>query len=392
MNNKENTNKMVKDECINHIHLIDVANVLYGYPLQAKNFCEDSSYLPVVRIRDIKAGFSTTYYRESVPMEYIVHLGDILVGMDGEFNLSKWRSREAILNQRVCKIESKDESIILNQYLFHLLGPIFKKIEKNIQGSTVKHLSAKIINSIKIPLPPLPIQQEIVRILDTFTNLTAELTAELTARRKQYEYYRDELLTFGEDIERRTIGDVCLKIASGGTPATGKMEYYGGDIPWLRTQEVDWNDIWDTGVKISKAGLENSSAKWIPENCVVVAMYGATAAKVAVNRIPLTTNQACCNLLINEKIVMHRYVFYWLSKEYLHLKEMGQGSQSNINAKIIRNYLIPIPPMERQQYIVSILDRFRELCSAFSGISEEILLRQKQYEYYRDKLLNFREK
>lgn len=260
----------------------------------------------------------------------------------------------------------------------------------------VPSLTQAVLNNLTIPLPPLPIQQEIVRILDTFTNFTAELTdklnAELTARRKQYEYYRDELLTFGEDIERRTIGDVCLKIASGGTPATGKMEYYGGDIPWLRTQEVDWNDIWDTGVKISKAGLENSSAKWIPENCVVVAMYGATAAKVAVNRIPLTTNQACCNLLINEKIVMHRYVFYWLSKEYLHLKEMGQGSQSNINAKIIRNYLIPIPPMERQQYIVSILDRFRELCSAFSGISEEILLRQKQYEYYRDKLLNFREK
>ena len=288
-------------------------------------------------------------------------------------------------------IDVIDENVDWN-YIYYCLKNGEVKLLGEQQKGGIPAISKKQVEQFKIPLPPLPIQQEIVRILDTFTNLTAELTAELTARRKQYEYYRDELLTFGEDIERRTIGDVCLKIASGGTPATGKMEYYGGDIPWLRTQEVDWNDIWDTGVKISKAGLENSSAKWIPENCVVVAMYGATAAKVAVNRIPLTTNQACCNLLINEKIVMHRYVFYWLSKEYLHLKEMGQGSQSNINAKIIRNYLIPIPPMERQQYIVSILDRFRELCSAFSGISEEILLRQKQYEYYRDKLLNFREK
>lgn len=284
-------------------------------------------------------------------------------------------------------IDVIDENVDWN-YIYYCLKNGEVKLLGEQQKGGIPAVSKKQVEQFKIPLPPLPIQQEIVRILDTFTNLTAELTA----RRKQYEYYRDELLTFGEDIERRTIGDVCLKIASGGTPATGKMEYYGGDIPWLRTQEVDWNDIWDTGVKISKAGLENSSAKWIPENCVVVAMYGATAAKVAVNRIPLTTNQACCNLLINEKIVMHRYVFYWLSKEYLHLKEMGQGSQSNINAKIIRNYLIPIPPMERQQYIVSILDRFRELCSAFSGISEEILLRQKQYEYYRDKLLNFREK
>lgn len=316
----------------------------------------------------------------------------LIIAGNGEVGETKYYKGKFDAYQRTYVLYEFNEEIDV-QYLFHYLRGYLKPYVFALsKKGSIPYITLGILKNFPIPLPPLPIQQEIVRILDTFTNLTAELTAELTARRKQYEYYRDELLTFGEDIERRTIGDVCLKIASGGTPATGKMEYYGGDIPWLRTQEVDWNDIWDTGVKISKAGLENSSAKWIPENCVVVAMYGATAAKVAVNRIPLTTNQACCNLLINEKIVMHRYVFYWLSKEYLHLKEMGQGSQSNINAKIIRNYLIPIPPMERQQYIVSILDRFRELCSAFSGISEEILLRQKQYEYYRDKLLNFREK
>lgn len=316
----------------------------------------------------------------------------LIIAGNGEVGETKYYKGKFDAYQRTYVLYEFNEEVDV-QYLFHYLRGYLKPYVFALsKKGSIPYITLGILKNFPIPLPPLPIQQEIVRILDTFTNLTAELTAELTARRKQYEYYRDELLTFGEDIERRTIGDVCLKIASGGTPATGKMEYYGGDIPWLRTQEVDWNDIWDTGVKISKAGLENSSAKWIPENCVVVAMYGATAAKVAVNRIPLTTNQACCNLLINEKIVMHRYVFYWLSKEYLHLKEMGQGSQSNINAKIIRNYLIPIPPMERQQYIVSILDRFRELCSAFSGISEEILLRQKQYEYYRDKLLNFREK
>ena len=316
----------------------------------------------------------------------------LIIAGNGEVGETKYYKGKFDAYQRTYVLYEFNEEVDA-QYLFHYLRGYLKPYVFALsKKGSIPYITLGILKNFPIPLPPLLIQQEIVRILDTFTNLTAELTAELTARRKQYEYYRDELLTFGEDIERRTIGDVCLKIASGGTPATGKMEYYGGDIPWLRTQEVDWNDIWDTGVKISKAGLENSSAKWIPENCVVVAMYGATAAKVAVNRIPLTTNQACCNLLINEKIVMHRYVFYWLSKEYLHLKEMGQGSQSNINAKIIRNYLIPIPPMERQQYIVSILDRFRELCSAFSGISEEILLRQKQYEYYRDKLLNFREK
>jgi type I restriction enzyme S subunit len=120
----------------------------------------------------------------------------MIVGMDGEFNLNKWNDRDSILNQRVCKIESKNENITNNNYLFHLLIPLFKKIESETSGSTVKHLSAKAINNISIPIPPLPIQQEIVRILDTFTDLDAELQAELEARRKQYEYYREKLLTF----------------------------------------------------------------------------------------------------------------------------------------------------------------------------------------------------
>ena len=116
--------------------------------------------------------------------------------MDGNFNLSKWNDRDGILNQRVVKINSKDDNIVLNGFLFHLLGPVFKDIEKTITGSTVKHLSAKSINSISIPIPPISVQHEIVRILDNFTSLEAELEAELEARRKQYEYYRDQLLSF----------------------------------------------------------------------------------------------------------------------------------------------------------------------------------------------------
>lgn len=85
-----------------------------------------------------------------------------------------------------------------------------------------------------------------------------------------------------------------------GNAKTSISDYYGGDIPWVRTQEVDWDYIYDTDVKITEEGLDNSSAKWIPSNCIIVAMYGATAAKVAINKIPVTTNQACCNLEINE--------------------------------------------------------------------------------------------
>lgn len=237
------------------------------------------------------------------------------------------------------------------------------------QKGGIPAVSKKQVERFRIPVPPLPVQREIVRILDKFTELTealiAELTMELTARKKQYEFYRDKLLTFGDvqggatgDVVWRTLGGICKKVVSGGTPQAGNPEYYGGTIPWLRTQEVGWKDITDTAVKITEAGLNASSAKWIPENCVIVAMYGATAAKVAINKVPLTTNQACCNLEIDEKQALYRYVFHWLCKEYFSLKALGQGSQSNINAQTIKQYKIPVPSLEVQAKIVNVLDNF----------------------------------
>lgn len=195
-----------------------------------------------------------------------------------------------------------------------------------------------------------------------------------------------------EGVEFKSILNICKNVVSGGTPNSTKSGYYDGDIPWLRTQEVNWTDILDTEIKITELGYNNSSAKLIPKNCVIIAMYGATAAKSAINKIPLTTNQACCNLEINEKIAEFKYVYYWFCKEYLNLKSLGQGSQHNINANIIKNYRIPVPPLAIQQRIVDILDRFDTLCNDISsGLPAEIEARQKQYEYYRDKLLTFKE-
>ena len=144
---------------------------------------------------------------------------------------------------------------------------------------------------------------------------------------------------------------------------------------------------------ITEEGLKNSSAKLIPENCVIVAMYGATAAKVAINKIPLTTNQACCNLLIDERKCINRYVYQWLCKNYEVLKAMGEGSQHNLNAKKIKDFPIPVPPIEEQHRIVSILDRFESLVNDISsGLPAEIAARHQQYEYYRDQLLTFKRK
>lgn len=311
------------------------------------------------------------------------------------------------------------DGILLDDHLFGIRlnktvgNPIFfnyyfrsdsfrKTVNKTVRGVTRFYISMPEFAKIKIPLPPLEVQAEIVRILDDYsTSVTAlqqELEKELTARKKQYEYYRDMLLNYdvlgagASEFEWKTIKDICKTVCSGGTPSSKNQNYYGGNIPWLRTQEVDFKEIKTTELTITEDGLKNSSAKWIPQNCVIVAMYGATVGKVAYTTIPLTTNQACCNLQINESIALFKYVYYWLANCYEYIKSLGQGSQTNINANIVKDLKIPVPPLPEQERIVHILDRFDKLCNDISeGLPAEIEARQKQYEYYRDKLLTFKE-
>ncbi len=204
-----------------------------------------------------------------------------------------------------------------------------------------------------------------------------------------------EKLLDGVEVEWMALGDVAIKVSSGGTPKTGVTEYYDGDIPWLRTQEVNFGEIWGTGVKITKEGLKNSSAKWIAENCVIVAMYGATVGKIGINKIPMATNQACANIQLDELVANYRYVFHFLSGKYEYIKSLGAGSQTNINAGIVKKLQIPIPcpnnpkkSLEIQTEIVRILDTFTELTTE---LTTELSARKKQYNYYRDQLLSFEE-
>ena len=193
-------------------------------------------------------------------------------------------------------------------------------------------------------------------------------------------------------VEWKKISEICVNICSGGTPSRGNSDYYSGNIPWLRTQEVNWTDVYDTELKISEEAVKNSSAKIIPSNCVIVAMYGATAAKVCINKIELTTNQACCNLQIDPEKALYKYVYFWLCNNYEKLKSLGEGSQNNLNAMKIKDYPIPIPPLEIQSRIVEVLDKMTTLTAELeSELEAELETRKQQYEYYRNKLLSFSE-
>ena len=292
--------------------------------------------------------------------------------------------------------------LLNNRFLYFALIGHQSFLRSRVRIAGIPTLDAVVVEKLEIPIPcpdnpkkSLEIQAEIVRILDSFT----ELTAELTARKKQYNYYRDQLLSFEEgDVEWKTLGDVTKKWYSGGTPTAGNPEYYdGGDIPWLRTQEVRFSDIESTEVKITQKALEKSAAKWIPANCVIIAISGATAGRSAINKIPLTTNQHCGCLEIDSTKALYRYVFHWVSFNHENIKALGQGARGDLNSSIIKGFALPIPyaddpekSLAEQARIVAILDKFDALTASLpAGLPREIELRQKQYEYYRDQLLSF---
>lgn len=189
-------------------------------------------------------------------------------------------------------------------------------------------------------------------------------------------------------VEYKKIEDVCQDIFAGGTPNTKKKEYYDGNIPWIRSGEVDFNVIRTSERNISELGYKNSSAKLIRKGSVVMAMTGATVAKSAIVEFETSANQSVCALETNEDVISYRYLYYVLAKNYFTIKSSAQGVLTSLNLSMIKQIEIPLPPLSIQQEIVRVLDSFTAM---ITNLETELASRQKQYEHYRNQLLTFDE-
>ncbi len=363
--------------------------MLYGRHFDTSLITHEATQgTPLVRVGDVTTGKANSYFTgpiPSPPMKYLVKKGDIVVSMSGNFNVNRWNDHDALLDLRVMRIRGKQNSSSTD-YLFHYLQPIFKQIESATSGNRTKNLTAKKINEIEVFLPEYKEQQRIAEILNGYYDKIEEIKQQIEQQQKLLITFRDELFDIEDEPETitTTLGEICLNIYGGGTPKTNIAEYYQGNIPWLRTQEVDWNYIDDTEMKISQTAVEHSQAELIPPGCVIVAMYGSTAGKAAINRIPLCTNQACCNLEIDTHRVMTEYVYYWLQREYPHLKALGEGARGNLNASKIKSYPIAIPPLAEQRRIVNAINTFYKETSQLEQALED---GKNEYERQRDLLI-----
>lgn len=282
------------------------------------------------------------------------------------------------------------EGALIPKFLYHYLLEKQEILFSLKKGSGVPHVYPKDVSKILIPIPPIEIQEKIVQILDKFTDYVRELTS----RKKQYSYYRDNLLSFEDEVcqvEWKTIQDISVKIVTGVTPKKSCEDYYlKGTIPWLRTNEVKFNTITTTEKYVTERAVEETGLKWISPNSIIIAISGATAGRVAMNRIPLTTNQHCCSISVDERIVNYKYLYYWLVNQNRQILSLKQGARGDINMSMIKSLKLPVPSLEIQSRIIQVLDNFDTVCNDLnSGLPKEIELRQKQYEYWRDRLLDF---
>lgn len=348
---------------------------------------EDGKYPFFVRSQIVKHKNNFEYDEEAIIIPGEGGIGDIFHYIKGKY----------ALHQRVYRIHFTSQQINV-KFAFYYMKSAFKRfIMTKAVSATVTSIRKPMIEDFEIPVPPLPVQEEIVRILDTFTELQAELQAELQKRQQQYNFYRDNLLNFnrgGQEIKWMKMSDV-FEIRNGYTPSKANNDFWeGGTIPWFRMEDIRQNGriLSDSISHITPKGVKGKGL--FSANSFIIATT-ATIGEHALLIADSLANQRFTNLKIRKSLEKELSIKFF----YYYLFIIDEWCKSNINLSNFasvdmvkfNNLRIPIPPLEEQNRIVAILDRFDTLTNDLtSGLPAEMEKRRQQYEYYRDRLLTFK--
>ena len=399
--------ELIQEYCpdgVEYKRLGDIATISRGGSFQKKDYTENG--IPCVHYGQIYMYYGlfaekTLSYisEETAQKQRFAEPGDIIMAVTSENIDDVCKCMAWLGNEKVAV--SGHTAIIRHsinpKYLVYWLhsSAFYQQKAKIAHGTKVIEVAPVKLTDVILPVPPLPVQREIVRILDNFT----ELTAELTARKKQYEFYRDKLLTF-DVLGRRTskvvwraLGEVC-DVVAGGTPSKKDTAYWEhGTIKWLgSTVCQNQKNIETVTAYITEKGLAESSTKLMGKGTTLVALVGATIGKVAFLPFEAAINQNIAGVYPkNIHELNPSYVYYACTLLYPKFLALTQGSKlAMANMSFVRSLKIPVPSLEVQNRVVFVLDNFNALCTDLSsGLPAEIEARQKQYEYYRDKLLTF---
>lgn len=295
---------------------------------------------------------------------YEIEEESIILGTGGNASVHYCEGKFSVSTD--CYVIQPKIDDVSTKYVYYYLSDNIYILEQGFKGAGLKHISKKYLQDIKIPLPPLQIQEKIVEVLDKAQEL-------IDLRKKQIELL-DKLIEstfydmFGDPVvnpkgwEEKQIGDI-FEVKTGSTPSRKTKEYWDiQEVPWVKTNEVNNGVITSTEEYISFKALKETSVSLFPINTILIAMYGQgkTRGKVAMLGIEATTNQACAALLPTNKVNVN-YMFNYLKVSYEELRRLGRGgNQPNLNLSLVRNFKVPVPPIKIQNEFAQKVEKIEE--------------------------------
>lgn len=279
----------------------------------------------------------------------------VLIAGNGDLNV-KYYEGKFNAYQRTYVIQSKDKSKLSVRFLFHFLDRYVLKLREMSIGGVIKYIKLPYLTDAEIPLPPFAEQERIAALLDTADRILKQRESGIAKLDSLIYSFFNQYFLIGNQWNSVKLIDVA-NTTSGGTPKRDMQNYYGGDICWVKSGELNRDLITETEEHLTKDGMNNSSAKLMPEGTVLLAMYGATIGAVSMLGVRATTNQAICCINVDSKVLVPEYLMYFLKFNKNKIINMAVGgAQPNINQNIVRNIEIPIPLMQKQLDFLKILN------------------------------------
>lgn len=338
--------------------LIDICDIQYGYAFDSKCFTEDSSYPQLVRIRDVKRGYSETYYSGDYPEEYILSEGDLLVGMDGEFNIARWKCSGALLNQRVCKLVAKIGTN--EEYLRFAMSKSLKEIEQRTAFVTVKHLSAKELNKLELDVPELTKQDKIADILSRLERVIEARKEELEEldgliKARFVEMFGDPV-TNPKGLPIVALGELSKLITKGASPSWQGFSYTddSSQTIFVTSENVREGYIDLSSPKYIEDGFnEKQKRSVIHKGDFLINIVGASIGRAAQFNLDCKANmnQAAALVRVNDSRVRDKYLLTYLNSDRaqrMYDSMKSDTGRANLSLQDISDLLILLPNVEQQ--------------------------------------------
>lgn len=362
---------LVKKDTWLRVELGDICIIQNGYAFSSKYFNHEKG-LPLIRIRDIFQKVTENLYSGEYDEEFLVRKNDFLIGMDGDFKISKWPGEMGLLNQRVCRIILQSK-LMNKEYVFLCIQPYLDAIHSETSAVTVKHLSSKTISEIPIPLPPLPEQRAIVKKIETlFSSLDAGI-ADLKKAQDQLKIYRQAVLkkAFEGEFEEVKLKEITTKIGSGSTPKGGNSNYKTSGIPLIRSLNIHFEYIKFKDLAfIDDDQAEKLKNVIVYENDVLLNITGASIGRV--NLAPKEfdggrVNQHVSIIRLKEDKAIPKFIKYYIQsskvQDYINDENYGVTRQA-LTKGMIEDLLVPAITLEEQAQIVKEIEARLSVCDA----------------------------